>query len=663
MPGAYETSAIRRGNVSNGALIPSSSPQMGTPSTNYGSDFLNTSFGPMLQPLPSPAKSPVKPVAVVTPALAKQDLATKNNALAATEQAMAAQAMFNAQNLNQPKTATLPNGQTVQIDAKGNIIAPQGGEGGAKTQTGAAGAQQGGPTAESATTKQEILNLLRDGEVALTYDQVKEIAGLDFTGFQQQPDGTFKADISAKNRILEANPSAQTGDERIAYATNARAELDKKADTAYQEYIDTVNQIRNGTMPLTADENAQVTALQQAFEQLKQIQITANKNYEGAITQLGIRSGRSRYAPEIESGNIKEAVDQGIARIAEIDAKAAVAVSELKQAIADKNFKLIDSLYGKTQEYLADRRTSINDIFKEVNEEIARQKSQMEARKMAFDLETTQIDNIAQAAFTELLQQDNTLNLDGLEEIADSYGVDVNALYNAVLKEKDEHDKLLRDESKFELDQQATRANIEQSRASTAASYANIEKTKAETAKIAAETAADQQAAAALDASSTLSAQPAYKGLGVKQKQQADSLNNLVNEITQYRDMFDKSVSSTGGSLIGSDAAVLSSKLNSIIFAAAQAEGTGALQAADREVIERIIPNPTTAGGAFTAAVRGGREGQKKQLADQIAKYEQRLRNYGLEPVVNKAPASAAASTAAPTVVVAPDGTEVEITD
>lgn len=127
-------------------------------------------------------------------------------------------------------------------------------------------------------------------------------------------------------------------------------------------------------------------------------------------------------------------------------------------------------------------------------------------------------------------------------------------------------------------------------------------------------------------------AQPNYAKLGAKQRTQADSLNNLVRSLTEYEETFRNTVRPDGSQVFGDEAALLETKLNSIIFAAAQAEGTGALQQADREVIEKIIPNPTnlSALGAFT---RGGKEGSIKRIQDQKNKYTQNLAGYGLVPV------------------------------
>jgi hypothetical protein len=141
--------------------------------------------------------------------------------------------------------------------------------------------------------------------------------------------------------------------------------------------------------------------------------------------------------------------------------------------------------------------------------------------------------------------------------------------------------------------------------------------------------------------SSPLRTQPGYSTLTAKQKNQADSLNNLVRTLNDYRDYYNQNPGAFGGvagNLFGQDSGLIQTKVNSIIFAAAQAEGTGALQQADREVIERIIPNPSSFGGALNTLFKGGKEGNLQKLDDQIQKYTENLGTYGLTPMADPSP-------------------------
>lgn len=154
---------------------------------------------------------------------------------------------------------------------------------------------------------------------------------------------------------------------------------------------------------------------------------------------------------------------------------------------------------------------------------------------------------------------------------------------------------------------------------------------------------------------SVITSQPAFRALRAKEQTQAVALENLIRELKLYRD----DVGEGSVNLFGADSATVSSRLNSLLFAAAQAEGTGALQAADREVLEGSIPNPTTLGGAFTNVRQGGIEGVRNKIDTQINKYTANLRNLGLSPedIGTKAPTPPSRK-----VLVSPDGrSEVDV--
>lgn len=164
-------------------------------------------------------------------------------------------------------------------------------------------------------------------------------------------------------------------------------------------------------------------------------------------------------------------------------------------------------------------------------------------------------------------------------------------------------------------------ANIRQSDASAAKSRADIRKINAELAP---------SSVGATDA--MLAKQPTYNKLTAKQKTQADAANNIVSALQTYRDNYSKLVRASGSNIAGTDSALLESSYNALIFQVAQAVGTGALQQADREVIEKIIPNPTTFSGSFDRILKGGKQGGLDKIDSQITQFTKQLTNYGIEP-------------------------------
>lgn len=187
---------------------------------------------------------------------------------------------------------------------------------------------------------------------------------------QQQVTNQTNAE-KAKADALQSATSAlttQTPQEK-SETTLSLEQINQRADQAYNDYKAQVDQIANGTFPLTPAEQAQIDYVKRQFEMLKQQQITANKNYEGGMNQLGIISGRSRYAPEIQVGLIQQAVTNGIQKVADIEAQAANTVAQLQQSFMDKNYERINEQYKALSGYLAQKSQTINQIAQNVREE------------------------------------------------------------------------------------------------------------------------------------------------------------------------------------------------------------------------------------------------------------------------------------------------------
>jgi hypothetical protein len=134
-------------------------------------------------------------------------------------------------------------------------------------------------------------------------------------------------------------------------------------DSAYRDYQSNINKLMAGEIPLTPEEQGQIDTINRTFDRLREKQLLANQNYERGITIAGISEGRQRYAPETHLGNIKQAVNEGIDEIAELDAKRLSMVNELKMAIKDKNYKMISESYDRFREYSSDKMKVLEGIY------------------------------------------------------------------------------------------------------------------------------------------------------------------------------------------------------------------------------------------------------------------------------------------------------------
>ncbi len=140
------------------------------------------------------------------------------------------------------------------------------------------------------------------------------------------------------------------------------------------------------------------------------------------------------------------------------------------------------------------------------------------------------------------------------------------------------------------------------------------------------------------------------------QKTRVNQIDTVAKSLDSFRTLYDSLAGKRGGQLTGEDAGTLAGAYNALIFQIAQAAGTGALQAADREIVESMIPNPTTIGGAFKGLIRGGHQGGLNAI-DEAKKVFINAREAILSDTDDTT------NTVSTNTVTAPDGTLIEIID
>lgn len=446
--------------INNGALV---SPNAPTSTPN--------SYSPLLSAGQSafPAQTPVSFGVPPTPSTATKTVVTAKPAIA--DLAAKKANVDTAAAVQQTPPAAQPT-QTAAVQPSAQTPVPQP----ATPSTPAKAAVPPG------ATQQQILDLLQGGDVSLTQDQVKQIAGMDFTGFQQNPDGTFSPDSSAVSRVEAQNnyaptPTADNGDQVASYIQQQHANLDAEAQQNYTNYtqqLQQLQQLSNGSFPLTAGQQSQVSALQQQFASALQQQQEANANYVGAVTLLGIRAGTSRYVPGIAQRDIQNAVSSGVSKIMALNAQAAQAMTTLQQSFQDNDYKTINAQYSALQDLMKQKDNTLQEMQQNVKDQLDAQTQKLAQQKSLLDIETTTVNNVAQAALDTALKPDGTLDLDKIQGTADEYGVDVNQLYSAVLKQKDAATLQQQQDTKFQSDQAQAAAQLANTKANTAKTYNDI---------------------------------------------------------------------------------------------------------------------------------------------------------------------------------------------
>ena len=212
-------------------------------------------------------------------------------------------------------------------------------------------------TLKSAVLADQI-TLTKNGE-SVTVPKGEEQSWID-NGYQQTGGGTSSAGDpnldNIQNQINNANATTQQG---------------------WDSFQKTVN----GPVPLTQAQQMQLDSIAAEFNQLKIAQAEANKNFESGTEIMGIVSGRQRYAPEIQAGNFKRAVDQGISKIAAIDSQMASTLSSMTTAFEEKNYT---RLRQNWQDF-SDFQKQKTDALQKIKDDLVAAKKDIQAQKDAQD--------------------------------------------------------------------------------------------------------------------------------------------------------------------------------------------------------------------------------------------------------------------------------------
>lgn len=216
----------------------------------------------------------------------------------------------------------------------------------------------------------------------VTADQIPnhDSTGWISTGKDAQGNSLWTKPVTQTNAPTPANAGETPADA----AARAIAEQNARIDQEHNDFVTKLNQIQNGTFPLTDAQSSQLNAIQNRFQNLISAQRKTNYNYEQAVRVSGISAGRNMYAPEVELGNVGAAVNAGIAAIGDIESKMAEALSAARAAIQSENYKALDMAYKEMDSYETKKRQAINDTYTAARAAITDQEDALKNMQSAF---------------------------------------------------------------------------------------------------------------------------------------------------------------------------------------------------------------------------------------------------------------------------------------
>jgi hypothetical protein len=337
---------------------------------------------------------------IATAESAKNDIVTKQKALDTLTAGMKSQSDKKAateQNLT-GQTVTTPSGEVL-----GQTTTPQTPEDKLKAEV---EAKYGQIPAYTATG--EFMGV-KTGKLGAFRDPVS--LALDPSGnTQATPD-----QITQYNTTGKLTPTTQqTQDQQNA--AQLKADQDELQATK-----DRLKQLNDGTFPLTADQQAQVDAINKQYDQLIAEQEVANANYSGVVQAVENARGSNMYNPKTSAGNVTAAINSGIAKIAKIESEAQQAVAQMRMAFEDKNYQRASDAYDRANNALKDKQAEIDKIQDRVDKatkDAQDRKDKLE--KDIYDRVTKPIQDVAAEAAKNGATADIIANINSAKTVQDA---------------------------------------------------------------------------------------------------------------------------------------------------------------------------------------------------------------------------------------------------
>lgn len=225
--------------------------------------------------------------------------------------------------------------------------------------------------------------------------------------------GASGGDGSLDSQIQEILSGFKTKASDITNAADTTATADEVAAAAAQKQLDDSStiafaqlaSIQQGTYPLSAPEQAVLSATTGGYQQALLYQQQANSSYTGQMTELMASLGVSTSAPTEAIGLIHEAISTGASKIADLTGQMATSLANIELGFQKQDFDQVQSEWTNLSTYLSNRVTTLTTMQKNVTDAAHQQVADLQSQtQMGL---TTMIDS---AKFTYQQKQDAISN-------------------------------------------------------------------------------------------------------------------------------------------------------------------------------------------------------------------------------------------------------------
>jgi len=196
---------------------------------------------------------------------------------------------------------------------------------------------------------------------------------------QTMPDGS-KIIVDKSGKIIQGSGKYAAGANINQYSESTGLNFTIPEDEA--EYTDMQNKLSdlyNNSDDILA---SQIASIQASLKSAQDAQKTANQIAEGTTFNIGITSGRSRYAPDLQTGIMRAQVSAGVKSLFDLDAKAQQLIAEAQAAAEERKYKVLST---KMDAYQKNRAQKFEETSKLAQLTMAYEQAENEKKQAILD--------------------------------------------------------------------------------------------------------------------------------------------------------------------------------------------------------------------------------------------------------------------------------------
>ncbi len=176
--------------------------------------------------------------------------------------------------------------------------------------------------------------------------------------------GTVPGQISTNPNV---NPTSSSTNPSTSGSTNNYLDQTTANQTSYDNALNnfqnTYEGIRTGSIPLTSYEQSQLDATRQSFQAIIDQQKVYNDNLIGGTQVAQETQGLSRYSPEIAMGNIFAAQTEANKKISDLNATMQKSLAEMEQGFRQSDMKSVKDAFDTLTQAKKDKQDTLDKLY------------------------------------------------------------------------------------------------------------------------------------------------------------------------------------------------------------------------------------------------------------------------------------------------------------